>query len=406
MHSLLNLRPLHSYNIFFAIERKKIVEQQKKDGVPLATRRCKESQAHVGFANLACIISERWKNIDTAYLRELEEKAQLDKIRHKNEMHEWLAARAKANESAKKSLPSTDDIDNLSWAETFFWEDHLPDDPDDCIEASFLEQIKNLDSACHNGAPLEEIEIQAPGIDNPQQPHLDFEPLPFQHAVTAASKAAGGISPTQNHVANLYAPAFQGAYGYEPHSTQANAMQGSIPFDDNQVHYIHPATPVFHGGGIPFGYNQCVSPPFQSAYGYQTYAFQGGIPFGYNQDVYDMATNVSPTNNVQPSYANEMHTNAIAQPSFQPMPFDMKSQKSMEEDQELSQLMQLMPKNLSRTNNAQSSYASEMHTSENGQPSFSSTRFDTKSQKSIDEDRELSQLMQLMQSVKGKRQTV
>ena len=66
-------RALNIYNIFFSIERQKILEQR----------------AHVGFKGLACIVSERWKNIDPAYLKELEEKVRLDRIRFNDEMCEW-----------------------------------------------------------------------------------------------------------------------------------------------------------------------------------------------------------------------------------------------------------------------------------------------------------------------------
>jgi hypothetical protein len=50
-------------NIFFAIERKKIIqEQEHADGTPVK----------VEFANMANIVSERWKNIDPEYKEELE----------------------------------------------------------------------------------------------------------------------------------------------------------------------------------------------------------------------------------------------------------------------------------------------------------------------------------------------
>jgi hypothetical protein len=46
-------------------------------------------RAHVGFANLARIVSERWKSIDSNLKEALQEKARLDKIRYQREIKEW-----------------------------------------------------------------------------------------------------------------------------------------------------------------------------------------------------------------------------------------------------------------------------------------------------------------------------
>ena len=68
-------RSLNVYNLFFAIERQKIQNEQ----------------ANVGFANLARTVSERWKTIDPVYKQQLEEQARLDRIRFENEMEVWRA---------------------------------------------------------------------------------------------------------------------------------------------------------------------------------------------------------------------------------------------------------------------------------------------------------------------------
>jgi hypothetical protein len=77
-------RPLSSYNMFFAIQRKKILDNQK-----LKAQEKNDGRANVGFANLAFIVSEQWKNVDPTLKAELEDKAHQERIRYKHEMREW-----------------------------------------------------------------------------------------------------------------------------------------------------------------------------------------------------------------------------------------------------------------------------------------------------------------------------
>ena len=77
-------RPLSSYNMFFAIQRKKIVDEQQ-----LSAQKKNGGHANVGFANLANIVAQQWKNVDPTLKAELEDKARQDKIRYKTEMREW-----------------------------------------------------------------------------------------------------------------------------------------------------------------------------------------------------------------------------------------------------------------------------------------------------------------------------
>ena len=72
-------RPLSSYNMF-----KKILNEQQ-----LKARDKNDNRAHVGFANLANIVAQQWKNVDPKFKAELEVKAHQDRIRYKNEMRDW-----------------------------------------------------------------------------------------------------------------------------------------------------------------------------------------------------------------------------------------------------------------------------------------------------------------------------
>jgi hypothetical protein len=74
-------------NLFFRNERNKIVLEQEGKADEAQSRR--KIQAHVGFENLAKIVSKRWHNIDPAYKEELEKEAKLDKERYRKEMAAW-----------------------------------------------------------------------------------------------------------------------------------------------------------------------------------------------------------------------------------------------------------------------------------------------------------------------------
>jgi hypothetical protein len=74
-------------NLFFRNERNKIVLEQECKADEAHSRR--KIQAHVGFENLAKIVSKKWQNIDPAYKEELEKEAKLDKERYSKEMAGW-----------------------------------------------------------------------------------------------------------------------------------------------------------------------------------------------------------------------------------------------------------------------------------------------------------------------------
>ena len=81
-------RPLSAYNLFFRNERKKILLEQgvTEEGGSNGGR---EGRPRVGFANLANIVSKRWKSIDPAYKEELEREAKLEKIKYKKNVTAW-----------------------------------------------------------------------------------------------------------------------------------------------------------------------------------------------------------------------------------------------------------------------------------------------------------------------------
>jgi hypothetical protein len=78
-----------SDNIFFALQRKKIIQEQesklRNDGI----RSQGPIKAKVGFANLANIISKRWWDIDEKYKMKLEKLARNEKERYDKDMLRW-----------------------------------------------------------------------------------------------------------------------------------------------------------------------------------------------------------------------------------------------------------------------------------------------------------------------------
>jgi hypothetical protein len=84
-------RSLNLYNIFFAIERKKILEEE----------------ARPGFGGLAREISARWKAIDDDYKKELDELVRRDRVRFEKEMKDWKLNRKEANDVHVKKKDET-----------------------------------------------------------------------------------------------------------------------------------------------------------------------------------------------------------------------------------------------------------------------------------------------------------
>jgi hypothetical protein len=89
-------RALNADNMFLAIQRQKLLLQQ---------RTANGSLKHVkgGFDDLAWTVSERWRKLDIAYKAKLENLAGMDKDRHDREMKAW---KAKKNLTSQERLNS------------------------------------------------------------------------------------------------------------------------------------------------------------------------------------------------------------------------------------------------------------------------------------------------------------
>lgn len=80
-------RPLSSYNLFFQMERARIVGETPEDVA--CGRRTKVKHGKIAFQDLAKIISARWKNVDDETRAKLMIIAQHEKERYDAEMIEY-----------------------------------------------------------------------------------------------------------------------------------------------------------------------------------------------------------------------------------------------------------------------------------------------------------------------------
>jgi hypothetical protein len=75
--------------MFFAIERKKIIQEQESKVPDDDTRSQGPIKVNVGFANLANIVSTRWWNIDAEYKKEFEEMTRIEKEGYDKDVLRW-----------------------------------------------------------------------------------------------------------------------------------------------------------------------------------------------------------------------------------------------------------------------------------------------------------------------------
>jgi len=116
-------RPLSAYNIFFQIERERIMKSQKF--VPVVGKKMKNAKrigkhANVGFANLARMVSDRWKSIDVEFKLKLEAQSREDKERYKREMEVWQRERSRREtplNACNSDSSKGDDCERDCWTE-------------------------------------------------------------------------------------------------------------------------------------------------------------------------------------------------------------------------------------------------------------------------------------------------
>ena len=111
-------RPLSAYNIFFQMERERILESlPSAEGTVKSKGKKKKAHGKISFTELGRVISKRWKTIDLETRIEVADRANKDKLRYINEMDDYKRrlrdAQAQKKGSEKVCKSETDFLSAL-----------------------------------------------------------------------------------------------------------------------------------------------------------------------------------------------------------------------------------------------------------------------------------------------------
>ena len=110
-------RPLSAYNIFFQVERKRIMEEQKELSITSTKNKRNPKRlgqhANVGFGNLARMVSERWRSVSPDAKRTLDDQARIEKEQYVREMEAWKMNKMSEKQGVDKTVSNQVDIARL-----------------------------------------------------------------------------------------------------------------------------------------------------------------------------------------------------------------------------------------------------------------------------------------------------